>query len=457
MLREIILRELLDHLRSLRFSLTFLLVVILMLTGSVLYVRDYRQLVADYSENVNENLRLLKEKARKGLYEVVSFPPNQMIYRSPNPLGFIAEGREKDLPNAFEVDAFELKGPRMKLRGNYTLWRFEGLDWVFIVGVILSFAALVLTYDGISGERERGTLRLSLSNPLPRSTLLLGKYIGATGTLAIPLIVGICTSTLIVSLFGASKIGMTSWMRIGLIILISAFYISVFTMLGLFISSLTRSSRVSLVFSLLVWVCLVVFIPRTGGLLASGLIELPDEKIVSERAKKAAMEVVRRYGRGGFSWNWSPGEPLSRSVKIADAQLAIWEDYRNRQLKQVKLARSLTSISPTVIYRDACERLIGTGIGHYERFLNGAREYRRALLQFTYEKYPFNPNLPLGGEELRRVRKIKISFDEVPKFKDKPPDILASLADASWEVLLLFLFNAFLFIGATLAFIRYRI
>jgi ABC-type transport system involved in multi-copper enzyme maturation permease subunit len=457
MLREIILRELLDHLRSLRFSLTFLLSVILMLTGSVLYVHDYRQQVADYSENVNENLRLLREKAKKGLYEVVSFPPNQIIYRSPNPLGFIAGGGEKDLPNAFEVDAFELKGPMMKLRGNYTLWRFEGLDWVFIVGVILSFAALVLTYDGISGERERGTLRLSLSNPLPRSTLLLGKYIGATVTLAIPLIVGICTSALIVSLLGVSKIGMTNWMRIGLITFISTLYISVFTMLGLFISGLTRSSRVSLVFSLLAWVCLVVLIPRTGGLLASGLIELPDERIVSGRAWEATMEVVRRYGRGGFSWNWSPGEPLSHSVKVADAQLAIWEDYRNRQLNQVKLARSLTSISPAVIYRNACERLIGTGIGHYERFLKEAKEYRRALLQFTYEKYRFSPDVFLRGEELGKLSEIKISFDEVPKFRDKPPDIPASFADASWDILLLFLFNVVLFIGATLAFIRYRI
>ena len=54
MLREIIWRELLDHLQSLRFVLTLVLVIVLMLTGSVLYIHDYRQQVADYRGNVNE-------------------------------------------------------------------------------------------------------------------------------------------------------------------------------------------------------------------------------------------------------------------------------------------------------------------------------------------------------------------------------------------------------------------
>ena len=128
MLREIIWRELLDHLQSLRFALTLLLVIVLMLTGSVLYIHDYRQQVADYRENVSENLRLLKNKAERGLHAVVSYGPNLLIYRALSPLGFIAEGHEKDLPNAFAVDAFEMVGPQTILRRNYTLQRFDALD-----------------------------------------------------------------------------------------------------------------------------------------------------------------------------------------------------------------------------------------------------------------------------------------------------------------------------------------
>ena len=457
MLREIIWRELLDHIQSLRFALTLLLVIVLMLMGSVLYIHDYRQQVADYSENVNENLRLLENKAERGLHAVVSYGPNLLIYRAPSPLGFIAEGHEKDLPNAFAVDAFEMVGPQTILRRNYTLQRFDALDWVFTVGVILSFAAFAMTYDSISGEAETGTLRLCLSNSLPRATLLFGKYIGTLISLSIPLIIGICMNVLIISLFGVLPFEPTYWLQIGGVVLFSVLYISVFATLGLFISCLTRSSAVSLVLLLLVWVCFAVFIPRTGGLLASRLAELRDEKTITRQASETTHEILNRYGRDRFSAHWSPGEPLTRAAKIADAKQAIYNEYRQQQLHQVKLAQNISRISPTAIYQIGCETLVGTGIKHYERFFKKAIDYRRSLLQFTYEEYPFNPNLFLEDADRQQLSELNISVDKIPKFDDTPSDFSTAFAEASLDILLLFLFNMVFFMGAFLAFTRYDV
>ena len=457
MLREIIWRELLDHLQSLRFALTLVLVIVLMLTGSVLYVHDYRQQVTDYRENVSENLDLLKKKAKKDLHSVVSFGPNLLIYRAPSPLGFIAEGHEKDLPNAFGVDAFELIGPQTILRRNYTLQRFDALDWVFTISVILSFAAFAMTYDSISGEAETGTLRLCLSNSLPRATLLFGKYIGTIISLLIPLIIGICMNTLVIALFGVLPFEPTYWLQIGGVVLCSVLYISVFATLGLFISCLTRSSSVSLVLLLLVWVCFAVFVPRTGGLLASRLVELPDEKTIARQANDTTHEIRKRYGEGRFSAHWSPGEPLTRSARIADAQQAIYNEYRQQQLHQVKLAQNISRISPTAIYQIGCEALVGTGIKHYERFFKKAVEYRRSLLQFTYEEYPFNPNVFLEDTDRQKLRETQMSSDKIPKFVDTPADFHTAFTEASLDILLLFLFNLVFFMGASLSFARYDV
>ena len=457
MLREIIWRELLDHLQSLRFALTLLLVIVLMLTASVLYIHDYRQQVADYRENVSENLDLLTNKAKRGLHSVVSFGPNLLIYRAPSPLGFIAEGHEKDLPNAFAVDAFELIGPQTILRRNYTLQRFDALDWVFTVGVILSFAAFAMTYDSISGEAETGTLRLCLSNSLPRATLLFGKYIGTIISLLIPLITGICMNTLVIALFGVLPFEPTYWLQIGGVVLFSVLYISVFATLGLFISCLTRSSSVSLVLLLLVWVCFAVFVPRTGGLLASRLVELPDEKTIARQANDTTHEIRKRYGEGRFSAHWSPGEPLTRSARIADAQQAIYNGYRQQQLHQVKLAQNISRISPTAIYQMGCEALVGTGIKHYERFFKKAVEYRRSLLLFTYEEYPFNPNIFLEDTDRQKLRETQMSSDKIPKFVDTPADFHTAFTEASLDILLLFLFNLVFFMGASLSFARYDV
>ncbi len=195
-----------------------------------------------------------------------------------------------------------------------------------------------MTYDSISGEAETGTLRLCLSNALPRATLLFGKYIGTLISLSIPLGIGICMNTLIISLFGILPFESTYWLQIGGVVLFSVLYISVFATLGLFISCLTRSSSVSLVLLLLVWVCFVVFIPRTGGLLASRLTELPDEQTIAKQANETMHDIRRQYGEGRFSARWSPGEPLTRSARIADAKQAIYNEYRQQQLHQVKLA-----------------------------------------------------------------------------------------------------------------------
>ncbi len=457
MLREIVWRELSDHLQSLRFALTLLLVIVLMLTGSMLYIHDYHQQVADYRENVSTNLDLLKKKAEKDLHEVVSDPPNLLIYRAPSPLGFIAEGHEKDLPNAFAVDAFEMVGPQTILRRNYTLQRFDALDWVFTVGVILSFAAFAMTYDSISGEAETGTLRLCLSNSLSRATLLFGKYIGTIISLSIPLIIGICMNTLIISLFGVLPFEPPYWLQIGGVVLFSVLYISVFATLGLFISCLTRSSAVSLVLLLLVWVCFAVFIPRTGGLLASRLAELPNEKTVARQASETGYEILKRYGKDRFSAHWSPGEPLTRAAKIADAKQAIYNAYRQQQLHQVKLAQNISRISPTAIYQIGSEALVGTGIKHYERFFKKAIAYRRSLLQFTYEEYPFNPNLFLEDADRQQLRETQTTLDKIPKFEDTPSDFSTAFAEASLDILLLFLFNLVFFMGAFLAFTRYDV
>ena len=55
---------------------------------------------------------------------------------------------------------------------------FRFLDLTFIIQVVLSLFAIVLTYDSISGEREQGTLRLTFANAVPRGVYLVAKLIG---------------------------------------------------------------------------------------------------------------------------------------------------------------------------------------------------------------------------------------------------------------------------------------
>lgn len=61
---------------------------------------------------------------------------------------------------------------------------------VSLVIYLIPLIALILGYDAIVGERERGSLDLLLSMPITRLELLLGKYLGLSAALACATLAG---------------------------------------------------------------------------------------------------------------------------------------------------------------------------------------------------------------------------------------------------------------------------
>ena len=58
---------------------------------------------------------------------------------------------------------------------------------------------LIFAYDAIAGERERGTLRLVLAQPIGRGQILLAKYISAMACLLVPLILSLLFALLLLT------------------------------------------------------------------------------------------------------------------------------------------------------------------------------------------------------------------------------------------------------------------
>ena len=122
----------------------------------------------------------------------------------------------------------------------------------------------MFTFDSISGELERGTLRLTLANPIPRHTVLIGKFLGAFISINMPFAIAVLMNLLLISTSGAGQLNAEAWGRFrhvlyGIIIL----YVCLFIALGLLISAVARESGVSLVVLLLIWVSFVIFMPNT--------------------------------------------------------------------------------------------------------------------------------------------------------------------------------------------------
>lgn len=475
MLYYIVINEIMDHLKSLRLMLTFVLLVVLMVVSAILFISDYHQQIEDYTQHQNEALAQLSDRASRtaALFYIYSFNfDGPWIYKTPNYLSFISEGHGRNLPNAFQPSAFRIYGPSKRIRSNILLWRSDALDWALIIGIVLSFISLILVYDRISGERESGTLRLCLSNCISRSTVILGKFLGGFACLSVSLLLGMVVHLIILSIFGNIPFVTIDWIVIGLTFILSLLYISVFLMLGLFISSRTRESATSLVVALLFWAIFVIVVPRTGGLIASQVTDIPALYDASSDASRAEQDAKKNYdernpesARASSSGHWSPGEPLERAIEMSDAWSGVFDDYRNQMIHQVELAQKITLISPFACFTNCLEKLIESGTVHYKKFSSQVRNYKLTMRQSLLDNYPvpvkwnsWNRNLYPGVSEADFQKMLqKIDFESIPKFQEKRTALGTVVNEALPYFLLLVLFNLLFFSGAFVSFIRYDV
>ncbi|NKX67969.1 ABC transporter permease subunit (plasmid) [Labrenzia sp. 5N] len=136
---------------------------------------------------------------------------------------------------------------------------------VYLVPLI----ALLLAFDAICGEIERGTLLMTLSCPISRVEFLIGKAVGHTLVLAFALVVGYgLTAGLLVAAGFGSLSGLVDFARlIATSILLGVCFLAT----GYVLSSLTRQSRTAAAASVAVWLMLVVLydLALLGALVAN--------------------------------------------------------------------------------------------------------------------------------------------------------------------------------------------
>jgi len=471
MIRQIAYKEVLENILSLRFALSVLLTTCLFAACGYVFVNAHREQSKDYWKRTNENLSALREQSNQ-LYKVAFY--KQGIYCRPQPLGLCAEGFEQSLPNFFGVNAFTADLPQTQGQANFALPHFSNLDWVLIISLILSFVAMVFTYDGICGEKEAGTLRLVLANTIPRHKVLLGKYLGTMITLAIPVIVGMLVSLIIVISSKDITIDAAGWSKILTIVLLSFLYLSVFVLLGLFVSSRTAHSANSMVILLLAWVGLVILLPSFGRIISdvsSKSLTRADIERRLDEVSRQIWENHEKFGKNAGHMSSNPNDPGNNPpararlvTAVTEATNQVRNDHHNRLLAQTLGGRNFTCLSPTVIYQRASEAISGTGISHCVNLYQQVKPYQTDLNEYIRGKDAEDPDsLHLIFDEEGCAQRWKtishkpVDFDTVPKFQERDLAIGQTLKLAVWDIGLLALFNLAFFAAAFLSFSRYDV
>lgn len=502
MIVEVIKREFIDHIISLRFALTVLVISALMITNAVVHLRTHSKRVRDYHEKVTHSVEVLK--SRETLYNLAQKGPVP-LYKRPSSLIFIADGGEGFLPSEIGVKETWVKNMfGIELSNNWSL-NYEPLhrnpanlrpkapkiDWAFIITYFLSFIPLLFTFDSLAGERELGTLRLCLANPISRSGLLLGKFLGAFIAIVIPFIFAVFINVAIISCDSWTLLSAADWGRLGLVMLIAFCYAGIFMAIGLMVSAMTQDSGVSLVVLLLIWMVMVAFMPSTLGSISTKWMDPVQTAQQHSRAVQASIEQIdidfhnrltavkeKRLAENNFfnrlmelaQTSPEKAQELAMSAyhKVDDEELYIISEYvqkdteiRERlnrehletQIAQVQRARVVTRLSPASIVQYALESMAGTGLNRHLQFLEWVNRYAKVFRQFIVETdRSDSQSLHLIGAR-EGMSKKPVSPNMIPIFEDSirfQDTLNTAMTDI---VLLLLLFGIFLSM-AFLVFLR---
>jgi ABC-type transport system involved in multi-copper enzyme maturation permease subunit len=379
-------REILEHLLSLRFLVSTLMVALLLAVSMFVMVRDYRVRL--------ENFAVLEKRAvpRAGEYDVMAVVP-------PRALSVFARGLDDLMDRGYDISAYRGITPHDRQTPATSLFTlFSPPDLLYVVKVLLSLVALLLSYDAISGEKERGTLRLVLSWPVSRAELVAGKLAGSLAVVWIPFATVFLASVAALVIWGHVAFGGGDFARMALMLGASLVYVAFFLALGTLVSALSPSSPRALVAALFVWALVVFAVPSAGQLVAAQLSPMPStqtqEALRWQAFAKNRFLAIRSEGRDPEgrveAFNRDYDRLVERTRAAADALVSTSK----------RLCRLSPSASLTYVFTD----LAGTGIGDLRNLNRALARYKAANLSaLVHQSDPGVPPPPPFSYEAARL------------------------------------------------------
>ena len=391
-------RELVDNLTSSRYILTSVLCIVLCITSVILMNHDYENRIKrrELSHNVG------------GERNIFDWGRNYIIAKPPVPLSLLSKGTEEvlgrpALPQGLQAGTivffYDYFGEEHHLFDLFTI-----PDFVYIVGIVLSVYAVFVSFNAICGEKETGILRLISSHSVPRSTILLAKWIGGFISFLVSLLPAILVMLIYLTVSGV-PLQIQHWMRLAILICLSFVYLSVFFTLGIFISTLTHRSATALVLVLIIWTIWALAIPRGGVSAAQAIRPAQPEFTFRKERNREDIELTEQ-----------------EKLRMNDAHVASVDS-------QMRMGQNISRLSPLGAYVYGATTLAQTGLSDYTDY--------RTELQYWNRK---------------RLRQ-----EEPGEFVYQPLSLRRSLSEMALDGVLLLLWNVLLFMGAHMAFLRYDV
>ena len=495
-------REILVHLITFRFAITVITCLLLVATTMFIRINDYEQRLASYNAARDAHRdELLSTRTYSFLMPKVDRPPN--------PLSIFNAGMDSRIGNTLRIYYTHvpvLWDAHSHSSGNLFIDHFYRIDLIFVFQFVLSLLALLFAYDAIAGERESGTMRLTMSHPVRRGSILGAKYVGAMTCLILPLIMSFIVALIWIVSTGSIVFSEADFLRIAGILLTSMIYLSAIYLIGFFISASVHRTATALMLSLFVWVVLVLVYPSVSVSVVDQLIK-PQRSLINSSyeamweirraANKEAMEYLQNDAIAGESEHFNvDGSRGGLNVGLSNQRTLMRIDFRaydwqfispesekyvphviryhqflaplhidaaekmglirlpaldQIRFRRARIAQNLLRFSPAAMYNLATQAWLGTDLDGVVDFFEAARHYRRTLINYFYDEDAFSSRQWFASD------KGAINLDDLPGFAYQRTSLWVSVSRALPDLQLLILLNVALFLATFAIFVRQEI
>lgn len=486
MLKTIIKKEILEAIFSLRFFIATLLCLVLIPLGMYVNLKDYEQRLADYQE-----AERLYQQRTKGNIE---WDFRAEGYRPPSALSIFSVGLEYFLPNKVVTSrAGNIHTSNESGVNNPQSLLFGKVDLLFNVSFVISLLALVFTFSTITGEKEEGTLRLVMSNPVPRSQILLAKIVGNYVVLSVPFILSLLIALIVLNTSGIVPI-LSSKILLTLLVILCVtllFILSMFN-LGIFVSTLTHRSITSIVTLLFVWTVLVLSLPKMSPMIAEILYPAESQQVLNLRKLLTRQNLEKELDRKerelydkiltglGLDTRTAsvPGRTDAEKRAQADYDEAkkaleqeyaqrvnaeigkLEQEYINQRGTQAAIAMNLSRLSPVSCYSYILSEISATGVLEMHNFLNSAQRFQTEVKENIYDKIIVQSYGGTSGATATMIRQAE-GFDPrtaaIPHLNYQHATLSEALQVEWVDIMLLLLFNVAFFAASYVSFLRYDV
>ena len=469
MLFHLVRKELLDHMLSLRFAIACVVCLLAFLLSFGLMTRDYREAMSTYNMN-----RTMHRNELLQISEPWILSSGRMVDRPLNVLNVLVKGISGELTESVRVRHGSVDFPEVGEQVPVAAL-FSEVDFVFIVGVIMSLLALTFAYDAVSGEYEPGTLKVLMSYSIPRDMVILAKWIGGFLALVGPFALAFSAGLLIAAMTPEVDPGFEDGLSIVSLFLLAMLYIGAIYTLGLLVSCRTQTTSTSITVLLLLWLVLILAVPNMAPVVTTQLVPIPSMESLAREKKELAVDRQRQMRKMVAAEQERTGAEQVWEDSLFRQEMRVFDEETERELKkleegydaqvqeQTRWSGVIARASPLTSFNLAAYDLAAAGIEQEFRFVEALKTYSDTWSEYAEQKaQAFQKHMEQAGrsgEGFRRrdMEALKVDVSDYPRFEFEHMPLADRLALIWVDVLLLLLWNAVFFMAAYISFLRYEI